>query len=251
MTVETEAVPADRIGRIGRDRASAIAEAEYALLLDAVRGLEASDWAKPTDCADWDVRAMVAHLAGATAACGSPFEFIRQAVRGSLAVRRTGRPMVDGINLVQVRERHGKGSRELLDELEDNVPKAVRGRRRIPGAIRRIRVPDPVMGRLSLGFLNDVVYTRDSWMHRVDLSRATGHPMELTPEHDGVIVADVVAEWAGRHGREFRLILDGPAGGTFFEGDGGPDLTVDAVEFCRIVSGRAPGEGLLATLVLF
>ena len=116
--------------------------------------------------------------------------------------------MVDGINLVQVRERHGKGSRELLDELEDNVPKAVRGRRRIPGAIRRIRVPDPVMGRLSLGFLNDVVYTRDSWMHRVDLSRATGHPMELTPEHDGVIVADVVAEWAGRHGREFRLILN-------------------------------------------
>jgi len=38
--------------------------------------------------------------------------------------------------------------------------------------------------------------------------------MVLTPDHDARIVADVVAEWAGRHGRPFTLHLTGPAGGS-------------------------------------
>lgn len=33
--------------------------------------------------------------------------------------------------------------------------------------------------------------------------------------------------------------------------DGGPDLTLDALEFCRILSGRGKGEGLLTQGVLF
>lgn len=37
-------------------------------------------------------------------------------------------------------------------------------------------------------------------MHRIDISRATGRPLTLTADHDGVLVADVVHEWAGRHG---------------------------------------------------
>jgi hypothetical protein len=103
----------------------------------------------------------------------------------------------------------------------------------------------------KLGYLFDVILNRDTWMHRVDLSRATGRPLDLTAEHDGRIVADVVAEWAQRHGRPFTLVLDGPAGGIFAQGEGGDDLHVDAVEFCRILSERAPGEGLLAQVVPF
>jgi hypothetical protein len=68
---------------------------------------------------------------------------------------------------------------------------------------------------------------------------------------DRHIVADVVAEWAERHGRPYRLILDGPAGGTFQYGNAGEAHELDAVEFCRIVSGRAPGTGLLSTGVAF
>jgi len=60
-----------------------------------------------------------------------------------------------------------------------------------------------------------------------------------------------VAEWAARHGQPFRLTLSGPAGGGFRQGDGGPSLQLDAVEFCRTLSGRAPSDGLLATRVLF
>ncbi len=88
-------------------------------------------------------------------------------------------------------------------------------------------------------------------MHRVDLSRATGRELVLTREHDGRIVADVVAEWARRHGRAFTLELTGRVGGTFTRRSDGESLIVDAVEFCRIVSGRGTGAGLLAQEVPF
>ena len=64
----------------------------------------------------------------------------------------------------------------------------------------------------TLGFLFDVILTRDAWMHRTDLARATQTPLDLTPEHDGVIVAGVVEEWADRHGKDFDLTLDRTGG---------------------------------------
>jgi uncharacterized protein (TIGR03083 family) len=101
----------------------------------------------------------------------------------------------------------------------------------------------------TLGFLVDVVLTRDTWMHRVDVARAAGQEPELTADHDGVLVADVVAEWAGRHGQPCTLTLTGPAGGSWTFGTGGPELTDDAVEFCRGLSGR--GTPALGTEVPF
>ncbi len=92
---------------------------------------------------------------------------------------------------------------------------------------------------------------RDVWMHRVDIARATGHDLVLTADHDGRLVADVVAEWARRHGRPFTLVLDGPAGGTFTAPGDGPEPRLDAVEFACIVAGRAEGDDLLATPVAF
>jgi hypothetical protein len=75
--------------------------------------------------------------------------------------------------------------------------------------------------------------------------------MVLTPEHDGRLVADVVAEWVRRHGKPVELTLTGPAGGSFVAGESGENLELDAVEFCRILSGRAQGAGLLSTEVPF
>jgi uncharacterized protein (TIGR03083 family) len=103
-----------------------------------------------------------------------------------------------------------------------------------------------------LGYLLDTILTRDTWMHRVDITRATGLELELTPAHDGRLVADVVAEWAHRHQQPFTLNLEGPAGGTFTHGGGGgEEITLDAVEFCRTLSGRAAGTGLLTQEVPF
>jgi uncharacterized protein (TIGR03083 family) len=154
------------------------------------------------------------------------------------------------MNAVQVAKRATASPADLVAALADVAPRAVRARRRIPAPIRALRVPfGPPLGVRSVGYLMGCIYTRDAWMHRIDLARATGAPLELTPEHDGRLVADVVAEWARVHGQPYRLVLTGPAGGTF--GEGGPELELDAVQFCRVVSGRAPGEGLLATPVPF
>ena len=83
-----------------------------------------------------------------------------------------------------------------------------------------------------------MILTRDPWMHRLDIAAATGTAPRLTAEHDGVIVADVVAEWADRHGKDFELTVTGPAGGTWQAGANGPSWTLDAVDFCRAVSRR-------------
>jgi hypothetical protein len=107
--------------------------------------------------------------------------------------------------------------------------------------------------RWRLGYLVDVILTRDAWLHRIDVCRAIGTAPLLTAEHDGRIVADVVGEWARRHGQSYELVLTGPAGGTFGGGRaaGAPRLELDAVQFCRILSGREAGAGLLATEVPF
>jgi len=101
-----------------------------------------------------------------------------------------------------------------------------------------------------------VILTRDPWMHRLDLARATGQDLVLTADHDGVLVADVVAEWARRHGQPYQLELTGPAGGSWTSGTGGEEIVMDAADFCRVLSGRPgsdadPPRGLLATQVPF
>ena len=82
-------------------------------------------------------------------------------------------------------------------------------------------------------------------MHRVDVARAIGQPLVLTAEHDGRIVADIVAEWAGVHEDPFTLDLRGPAGGRYAARGGSTPITLDAVEFVRILSGRGHGAGVL------
>jgi hypothetical protein len=61
----------------------------------------------------------------------------------------------------------------------------------------------------------------------------------------------VVRDWAPRHAQGFTLTLTGPAGGAFVAGDGNVVLDLDAIEFCRILSGRGEGTGLLSTHVAF
>ena len=223
---------------------------EYRRLLELLGGLDEQDWAAPTDCTGWDVRAMVAHLVGAAEAAASIRETVRQLRIGRRLL--PGADGVDGMNEVQVRERADQPPARLLEDLADVAPRAVRARGRPPRPIRALRVPfGSPLGTQRLDHLTGRIYTRDQWLHRVDVCRATGRPVELTAEHDGRIVADVVAEWAELHRQPFILELAGPAGGRWEKGEGGPTIALDAVEFCRILSCRAAGTGLLATPVNF
>ncbi|MGY1915315.1 maleylpyruvate isomerase family mycothiol-dependent enzyme [Blastococcus sp. SYSU DS0973] len=243
--------PRPRSGALDRDTAYRLAATEYERFLAVLRDLAAPDWHRPTDCPGWDVRAMAAHVLGMAEMAASVREMARQQ---RLAGRAGGG--IDALTDVQVREHAHLDGPAIATRLEAAAPRAVRNRRRMSRLVGRARLPEEqVLGEIHeywrIGFLLDVVLTRDVWMHRIDVCRATGREPQLTPDHDGVLVADVVAEWAQRHGRPYRLTLTGPAGGSWASGADGEQLELDAVEFCRLLSGRDSGSGLLGQLVPF
>ncbi|HEX5908333.1 MAG TPA: maleylpyruvate isomerase family mycothiol-dependent enzyme [Propionibacteriaceae bacterium] len=245
---------------IERPTAMRLAETEYQRVTDAVDALRPEDWTRPTDCTAWNVRQLVAHITGQTNLFSTPLEVMRQ-MRAAQARQQPGQPSVDALTGFQVEERQHLGPEELRAELHRVGPRGARGRRRIPGFVRHRRMPgaEIINGEpesWSFGYLTDVILTRDPWMHRLDLARATTRDPMLTADHDGVIVADVVAEWARRHGQSYRLKLTGPAGGSWSSGVGGEEIVMDAADFCRVVSGRPAPDGgqswgLLATQVPF
>ncbi|HLH99403.1 MAG TPA: maleylpyruvate isomerase family mycothiol-dependent enzyme [Acidimicrobiales bacterium] len=242
------------VAPIGHGEAMALAETEAARLLDVTDLLDSSDWVRPTDCAGWDVKALLSHVLGAMEANASPLDFFRQFRSATSSAKRSGRPMIDEMTACQVRDHAALSPEQMARRIHDIAPRAVRGRRRVPAILRARTLPlkaSAPFGPWKLGYLVDVVMNRDFWMHRVDLTRATAKAMVLSADHDGRIVADVVTEWASTHGQPFVLHLEGPAGGSFSQGEGGEVLHLDAVEFCRVLSGRADGSGLLATPVPF
>ena len=100
--------------------------------------------------------------------------------------------------------------------------------------------------RLSLGELVDVVYTRDVWIHRVDVATAAGRTMVLTDDHDGRIVADIVAEWADVHQQPFTLELEDWSAEASWPATAASVFDSLRSSSVAIVSGRARGVGLLA-----
>ncbi len=54
------------IGPIARSEARTLAEAETARMVALLRDLSPDEWARPTDCPGWDVRAMAGHVLGMT-----------------------------------------------------------------------------------------------------------------------------------------------------------------------------------------
>lgn len=105
MTMST-AVDVRMIPRIKHAEAMQVTAVENRKFAAALGNLQPGDWAQPTDCTRWDVRALAAHVVGSAAGQASPREFIRQV--------RAGRPVVaeigaqywwDGMNEIHVRER--------------------------------------------------------------------------------------------------------------------------------------------------
>jgi uncharacterized protein (TIGR03083 family) len=234
-----------------REAAMRLAATEYQRFADLLRTLPPGDWSRPTDCPGWDVRAMAAHALGMVEMAAS----IRENSRQLRLARRRGGVFIDALTGLQVDERQHMTPEQITGSFAVRAPRAARGRRRTPGFIRRRVMPELVQvggsdEAWTIGYLVDVILTRDPWMHRADIARATGAAHVLTADHDGVLVADVVAEWAARHGQPYTLHLTGPAGGTWASGEG-PLIETGAVEFCRLVSGRGHADGLLAVQVPF
>ena len=143
---------------------------------------------------------------------------------------------------IQIERTAGLTHQELVAELRSLIEPAVRGRSRMPSCLRRRAGFRVRMGRIderwNLEYFLDCILTRDAWMHRIDIADTLGRSPELDL-HDALIVGDVAAEWARRHGQAVDLTLSGPAGVHLSVGEGGAVVGMDAVEFCRVVSGRS------------
>jgi uncharacterized protein (TIGR03083 family) len=240
---------------LDRHVAMRLARTEYDRCVRQLRSLAPDDWQRGTECPGWTVREMAAHMVGMVEMAAS----IRESRRQQRKALAAGGVFIDALTGLQVDDHAGWSPQRLVERFDARRKAAARGRRMAPRFVRSRSMglaqqfngePDD----WSIGYLLDVILTRDPWTHRGDISRATGRPMELTADHDGVIVADVVAEWSGRHDKPYRLRLTGPAGGSWSRGSGGEELELDAVEFCRLVSGRGPADqrtGLLGVEVPF
>jgi uncharacterized protein (TIGR03083 family) len=217
--------------------------------------LSESEWAARTACPDWDVRQMYLHVLGACEAGASMRENFHQMRVGRKHRKTHGGPLEAALSNVQVRERADLSPSQLIERLSEITPLTVRRRAKTPRLMRRLRIAidGPVVETWRLGYLIDTIYLRDLWMHRVDTTQVTDHELELTADHDGRILADVVAEWARRHGQPFDLRLTGPAGGRYTVPGAttAESIELDAVEFSRMLGGRVAANGLLATVVPF
>jgi len=225
-----------------RQDAIAQGEAEYAALLAMLHALAPEDWSRSTDCPAWTVREIVAHVNGAAE------EAVRRRVqaRHLLVAQTRDRklPAVDSLSAQQVADRSGSTPADLVVELARLGPAAPRARSRVPGLVRSRPMPKD-SGCLpgdTMGYLLDVIYSRDVWLHRVDISRATGCEMPVSdaePPLVGQVVRDLSRAWTGR---PFALTLTGRVEGSWRVGQAGDDagaVAVDTVALCRLLSGRS------------
>lgn len=215
-----------------------MASGQYAAMLQLLGQLDDADWARPTDCTEWAVRDIAAHVTGA-ADEGAHLGVLLRHMRFA---RKAGGPnLVDQLNVAQLADRSTAAPPAIVEELARLAPKAVRARLRTPSLVRRRPVPgDDLPPGSNFAYLIDVIYSRDLWMHRIDIARACARPV---PPDDGdrevveQVVRDLGRFWTGP---AVALHLTGPAGGEWMLGDGEPvaHVETDTVPYLRLLSGR-------------
>jgi len=231
-----------------RQTAADVAAAEGLALAALLADLGDDDWERPTDCPEWTVRDMVAHLVGQAEGVRRPWVALRRMRAGKR--RFPDRTGLDAYTAQQIAEHAGQAGPALAAGFADGWPHAVTAMRRTPGAMRAIRMDPGIPGaaKITVGYLHDSILPRDLWMHRVDLARATGRGL-THGDHDPAIVDDVLGDLARDWtGPPVRLELTGPAGGGWDLGAGAPVATVsvDAVDYLRTLAGRNPRPDLSA-----
>ncbi|MCU6480853.1 uncharacterized protein (TIGR03083 family) [Arthrobacter silviterrae] len=255
MTISATSIPA---------AGSESAAAGYLTVMKAVTGqlraLPAASWGAGTDCTGWTVRDMAAHLLGAQ-------EDV-MGVRATLRHRRQGHKRhpslspLDAANQAQIDAHAELSPAALVQAYEANFAKVSHRVRTFPRVLAGIPVDKsmaPGHSPLRLGYLYNVIYLRDAWMHAIDLARATGVPRGTAGADQLVveqIMRDVAVEWASgpaaaggiepASGPGLELELTGEISGSWHLGGAGLQTRAAGVglEFVRGLSGRTPDSGL-------
>ncbi|MDQ4096144.1 MAG: maleylpyruvate isomerase family mycothiol-dependent enzyme [Actinomycetota bacterium] len=210
-------------------------------LIDELKALTESDWDKPTDCERWTVRDIVAHVLGWAQASPSPREMVRLR-KASRAVRKELPGSLDSQNEAMVLARRHMSPQRLIEELERAAEPFLTFRRRVGSAVGLLPLRVDTVGWTNARFLLGPIFTRDHFMHRIDISQATGRAMGLGAAERRV-VQDIARHWGRSSQADALLRLSGPVGGNYVSGSGGRAIiSGDGIDFCRILAGRAePG----------
>lgn len=217
---------------------------------DFLDALAPPQWELETDCTGWTVRHLTAHLLGAQEDALHVPTVLWRRLRGRR--RYPHLSPLDAANQVQVDDHAGDPIEQLRRRYRENAPKVAKRVLTFPSLLTGIPV-DATMAPgnvpLRLGYLFNVIYLRDAWLHGVDLARATGLPRTGTAADALVmeqIVRDAAIAWGEGPGVELFLTgeLEGAwrLGGAAVHGQ----VQADGVEFCRSLSGRDPDSGISA-----
>lgn len=273
---------------LNHKEAGALARVELERFIALLETLSADDWLKPTYCTQWNVQQIVSHQAGSYAASATWAEFKHQ---WSPPPRpKPGQMVIDAINDLQVTDRAQASGAELITQLREVGPKAIANRQAIPALIRGLRfdwesflyawrpldmvralrwpygptfvsfshAKQAAQGLMRLDYITDLIYIRDTWMHRTDICLATGREMVLTNEHDGRIMALIMRDLAEQLkevlvGKAVVYDIPGPGGGCWQIGPGAtPTATIqmDLLYFNLLASARMrPDEARARALV--
>lgn len=244
---------AKAISPVGHTEAGQLSRTEFERVLALLEALEGADWQQPTYCTEWTVRDMAAHLAGSMTGSTSVREFVRQNVTHPYV--KAAANSVDGTNRLQIEERAYKTTAEIIAEFRQNGPTAIKNRQKLPWLLRQIPIP----GVGNFGYLMDIIYPRDEWMHRYDICAATGKQMVITEEHDGRILDLVLLDIAKKlqkpsAGRTIVLHITGALSGTYqFGSSAEPDctLTIDLFDFHLRASERISADEAVQRTAVF
>lgn len=228
---------------LGHGESMQLAQEQMDALIAQLKELDPADWESPTDCERWTVRDIVAHVLAWAEVTPSPTEFVRLQ-KATRAMRKELPGKLDASNEAMVVARRHMSPERLVAALEDSSSKFMTFRRRLGLPGRYLPIYVDTVGLTTAGFLLRQIFTRDHFMHRIDIARATGRELVLGPS-ERRLVRDLVRHWGRSSKADALLRLSGPAGGNFVSGSGGrATISGDALEFCRILAGRAEPEVL-------
>ncbi len=104
MTTESPVRPTERPRAPVMERGAAmtLAATEYARTAALFESLTASQWALPTDCPGWDVRAVAGHVLGMAQMTATLPALARQQMAAQKGSKQTGTAMIDVLTALQV-----------------------------------------------------------------------------------------------------------------------------------------------------
>ena len=246
-TIQTSITHVITIPDLTKSEARELSLIEVERVVTLLERLEGDDWQQQTDCSEWTVRDMAAHLSGACRGWADWKHFRRQYIFNPHSQK--GEDKIHSINRCEVADRADWSTDQVIKEMREYGAKAVNSRQRIPNLIRNIKLPLPPLGKVHIRYLLDTIYPRDQWMHRGDICRATGKQMVFTKAYDERITDLVMLDVAQRLGNVLNgtvdLTVTGGVEKTYrFGTTSEPDasITIDLLEFNRLASQRSTPE---------